>query len=206
MPIWPEVTPTKADLFNRYGRGIIHMGLHIGTKGFVYDRQKSRKKRRVRVFDLLPYLTRADYVMQALEAEEWKVNIYSQKGKPVNVTSMTFTGSADNWQTLPQYNITIETDGPIWTRFLYYHRGPSATHIQKFALIIDGQIDIASIWQHENQSLLYPRCMPVIMSANTGPGEHRIQIAICLVRATSIAIGGENEQFTIITPYVKRRG
>lgn len=188
MPIWPEVTPEKADLFNKYGRGIVHMGLHIGTQGFVYDRQRRRKRIVTpRFIELTSWEKRLNAVEEVIRRESVDL-VTHEKHARTGPASLTFNGSGDDWQYLYAGDFTVKLFGPAFVEIFYFWNMGAETAPIKIALEIDGVVDVMNhvrVWFHLAYS---PRIYKAILHCNPGKGEHRIRGMVTIAQAVTPGI------------------
>ncbi len=184
-PIWPEVTPEKADLFNKYGRGIIHMGLHIGTKGFVYDRHQRKHRlkilKQVDVLDLKKNLKKIEDALNRRPEEMVSVEV---KGQGF-MTAKAFNGTGDDWQ-LQRFMIITADLGPtvmvdIKTRISI----ALGTAHYSFALYIDGVIDKTTEVRYQYGATGNAGAAEIRTVAYPGPGRHTYQLAAVVWSATT---------------------
>lgn len=204
MPIWPTTTLAKAALFNKYGRGIVHMGLHIGVARFIVDRGgRMVRKKKYREIDIVPYIDRMKVIDDALNSEA--VELVTRDPSPINVLySHAFNGTGNDWKEFVNLRTTIESSGGILFVDMNEQATVSATLRGRFALSIDGQIDRTTQVQCGMHTSASGRNFRQMMVAYVGSGKHDIGVWWVMDVVESATVRTAFGLFRIVTLNVKR--
>lgn len=184
-PIWPEVTPEKADLFNKYGRGIIHMGLHIGTKGFVYDRHKRKHRvkllKKVNVQELQKKLKKIEDAVNLVPVEMVSVEVRGQGF----MTAKAFNGTGNDWQLQRFMIISGDFGSAVMVDIKARISIVLGVAGYSFALYIDGEIDKTSEVRYQYGATGNAGHAEIRTVVYPGPGQHTFQLAAVVWSATT---------------------
>lgn len=188
MPIWPKTTIAKAALFNKYGRGILHMGLHEGEEAFEYDRGgRSRRRKPRKYVNVLEVTMNLDSIEAAIDLAPVRMVSVEVIGRG-NTSAYAFNGTGDDWQ-LIQFMLITGDFGPVVMWDLKSRLSTTAaTQIVAFALVIDGVIDKTSVVRYRFTTVGNAHgpqgktvCYPV-------PGEHTFQLAYVAETAVTVQV------------------
>ena len=197
-PIWPEVTPEKADLFNKYGRGIVHMGLHVGTKGFKYDRNKSRKK---------PKVIKPVNVMEInmlLDDIEFKVGlnaffvVRTVKGISTAGTMYAFNGTGDDWQAVPNFKLSGDFGSVVLAEADCFINASVLNQFAKVGILIDGVLDMETIVRGRYTTGTEALGLKMRIMVRSSPGDHTYQLAFVYENATTARIEQRSSWFRLV--------
>lgn len=188
MPIWPQTTYAKAALFNQYGRGIVHMGLHIGVSPFVRDRGgRVTRKKKYKDINIIPYLDRIAELDAILNSEV--VELITRDPSPVNLLySFSFNGTGDDWRELANLRATVGGTGDMIIVDMNQQITLPSTIIVRFVLSIDGQIDRTTEIVCTGTASATNRNFRQMLIANVGPGDHDIGVWVVMNSVVSMTI------------------
>lgn len=188
MPIWPFTSYAKAALFNKYGRGIVHMGLHVGVSPFVRDRGgRVIRKKKYKDINLIPYLDRIATLDTALDSEVVEL-IARDPAAAGGLYSLSFNGTGNDWVELTVLRATIGGSGGIIFVDMNEQMTLPSTIIVRFALSIDGQIDRTTEIVCTGVASATNRNFRQMMVANVGPGDHAIGVWVVMNAVVSMTL------------------
>ncbi len=197
-PIWPEVTPEKADLFNKYGRGIVHMGLHVGTKGFKYDRNKSRKKPKViKPVNVMEVNMLLDEIEAAIGLDAFFV-VRAVKGISTAGSMYAFNGTGDDWQPVPNFKLSGDFGLVVLAEADCYVNASVANLWMKLGVLIDGVLDMETVVRARYAAGTDAVGLKMRIMIRPGPGEHTFQLAFVYEGATTARIEQRSSWFRLV--------
>lgn len=197
-PIWPEVTPEKADLFNKYGRGIVHMGLHIGTKGFKYDRNKSRKKPKViKPVNVMEVNMLLDEIEAAIGLDAFFV-ARAVKGIAGAGSMYAFNGTGDDWQAVPNFKLYGDFGLSVLVEADCYVNASVLNQFMKLGVLINGVLDMETVVRFRYTSGTEASGFKMRIMLRPGAGEHTFQLAFVYENATTARIEQRSSWFRLV--------
>lgn len=188
MPIWPKTSFAKAALFNKYGRGIVHMGLHEGLEIYIAKRAGRRvKKKVVKDINLLPYIERLSKLEKILERET--IELVGRDRLPIQfLYSFAFNGTGDDWKEWSYSRINITTTGGPIIVDIDEQLTSGAGQIVKFAISVDGVIDkTTQISAYVQASATY-RTFKQMLVINLPPGQYDLSIWLVMEVVANITV------------------
>lgn len=180
MPIWPKTTFAKAALFNKYGRGIIHMGLHEGESVFVVDRGGRRVRRRpLRRINTLELNVTLDEIEAAIDLAPVAMVVRQVKGQGTSPT-YTWDGTGNDWRLIPYMKIVGDFGPTVIVDAKSSIGSFDGDSFYRFAVAIDGIVDITTCVRFYDTVIANANRPEIRTVVYPGPGAHTFQLAVVL--------------------------